>query len=341
SLLILLDNSRFPPPIEALTDNGIHLTAYGYRRAAEALAQGLGWQSHTWRLGIVRSGGIREGTYGVQVLEVKKDTNYATFTTINQQLETPPWLDNETPKALATPENRVQIIGLAPGKFDWKLDGYGMAITEGPQFEQAELLRQTIIKKNELFFHRWRPQNNTYLFLFRKHEQGQNAKEIPQFDPLIEEAEKKIAELRKPVKHVTEFIWSGAGAPPKAAKPSKAEEKPAAAQTPLPLPKLELEDGLEISLWAENPLLAKPIQMNFDARGRLWIASSSVYPQIQPGQVADDKILILEDTDNDGKADKTTVFADGLLIPTGVEPGNGGAYVGQSTELLFFKDTDG
>jgi putative heme-binding domain-containing protein len=110
---------------------------------------------------------------------------------------------------------------------------------------------------------------------------------------------------------------------------------------PLPLPELTLETGFEISVWAENPLLAKPIQMNFDPNGRLWVASSSVYPQISPGQSANDKILILEDTDGDGKADKSTVFADGLLIPTGIEPGDGGAYVGQSTELLHLKDTDG
>ena len=71
------------------------------------------------------------------------------------------------------------------------------------------------------------------------------------------------------------------------------------------------------------------------------MASSSVYPQIQPGQTANDKIIILEDTNHDGKADKSTVFADGLLIPTGIEPGNGGAYVANSTELLFFKDIDG
>src|SRR5262249_55252019 len=86
-------------------------------------------------------------------------------------------------------------------------------------------------------------------------------------------------------------------------------------------------DGFEFILSAAYPLLAKPIQMNFDPQGRLWVASSEVYPQIKPGEVANDKIVILEDTDGDGKADKTTVFADGLLIPTGVVPGDGGAYV--------------
>jgi glycosyltransferase involved in cell wall biosynthesis len=60
----------------------------------------------------------------------------------------------------------------------------------------AKELRKAVLKKNELFFHRWRPQNETYLFGFRKHEQGKNAAEVFQFDPLVEAEEKKIAELR-------------------------------------------------------------------------------------------------------------------------------------------------
>jgi putative heme-binding domain-containing protein len=115
---------------------------------------------------------------------------------------------------------------------------------------------------------------------------------------------------------------------------------------PEPDPELErrsfqVAEGFEVNLYAADPLLAKPIQMNFDAAGRLWVASSEVYPQIKPGQKANDKIIILEDTDGKGRANKTTVFADGLLIPTGVEPGDGGAYVANSTELLHLKDTDG
>lgn len=117
-------------------------------------------------------------------------------------------------------------------------------------------------------------------------------------------------------------------------------------EIPLPDPELERQsfqvaDGFEVSLYAADPLIAKPIQMNFDAAGRLWVASSEVYPQILPGQVANDRIVVLEDRDGDGQADKTSVFADGLLIPTGVEPGDGGAYVANSTELVHFRDTDG
>jgi putative heme-binding domain-containing protein len=111
------------------------------------------------------------------------------------------------------------------------------------------------------------------------------------------------------------------------------------AKIPDPDPELErktfiLPEGFEVNLFAADPLLAKPIQMNFDPQGRLWVASSEVYPQIKPGEKANDKIVILEDTKGVGKADKVTVFADGLLIPTGVEPGDGGAYVANSTELL-------
>ncbi len=104
---------------------------------------------------------------------------------------------------------------------------------------------------------------------------------------------------------------------------------------------LQVAEGFEVNLFAADPLLAKPIQMNFDVAGRLWVACSESYPQIKPGQKANDKIIILEDADGDGKADKTTVFADGLLIPTGLEPGDGGVYVGASTDLLHLSRPDG
>ena len=199
--------------------------------------------------------------------------------------------------------------------------------------EQTERLREAIVKKNELFFYRWRPQNETYLFGFRKQEQGRNAREIPMFDPLVQAEEEKIFELRKP-QAVDPRDRANSGT-------ERKSEKVQATRPSQPVPEFDVAPGFEVNLFAENPQLAKPIQMNFDPQGRLWIASSSVYPQIQPGQEANDKILVVEDTDGDGKADRSTVFAEGLLIPTGVAPGDGGVYVGQSTELLHFKDTDG
>lgn len=192
-----------------------------------------------------------------------------------------------------------------------------------------ETLRQAIQRKNEWFFHQSRPANHVYIFGFRKHEQGRNAVEIERFRPLIAAEEARIANLRKP------------GAAPVPEAPLALAKSPATAAPKQPYPEFKIADDLELTLWAENPLLQKPVQMNFDEKGRLWIASSELYPQIEPGQAANDKIIVLEDTTGSGRADKATVFADGLLIPTGVEVGDGGAYVAQSTELLHFRDTDG
>ena len=103
----------------------------------------------------------------------------------------------------------------------------------------------------------------------------------------------------------------------------------------------EVAEGYEIALWAAEPLVRKPLQINFDPQGRLWVASSTVYPQVRPGEVPDDTVSILEDRDADGVADAATVFASGLHMPTAVLPGDGGAYVANSIELLHLADTDG
>lgn len=108
------------------------------------------------------------------------------------------------------------------------------------------------------------------------------------------------------------------------------------------LASLEVAEGYEVNLFAADPLVSKPLQINFDPRGRMWVSSSTVYPQIRPGEVANDRVTILEDRDGDGRADGGTVFAEGLLMPTGVLPDDrGGAFVANSTELLSLTDTDG
>ena len=81
-----------------------------------------------------------------------------------------------------------------------------------------------------------------------------------------------------------------------------------------------LDEGLEINLFASDPMIAKPIGMNWDENGRLWVVSSRLYPHIKPGQRSDDKVVVLEDLDGDGVADKSTDFAKDLLIPTGIMP---------------------
>ncbi|MEZ6041006.1 MAG: hypothetical protein R3C20_10900 [Planctomycetaceae bacterium] len=99
-------------------------------------------------------------------------------------------------------------------------------------------------------------------------------------------------------------------------------------------------EGMAVRLYAdERHFLAKPIAMSWDERGRLWICETVDYPN-ELGTNRD-RIRICEDTDHDGKADKFTVFAEGLSIPTAIVIVRGGAVVQNGTETIYLKDTDG
>ena len=80
----------------------------------------------------------------------------------------------------------------------------------------------------------------------------------------------------------------------------------------------KVDPRFEVNLFAseeEFPEIACPIQMRWDSQGRMWVSCSTTYPHVYPGNEPDDKLVILEDTDGDGRADKSTVFADDLHIP--------------------------
>lgn len=105
--------------------------------------------------------------------------------------------------------------------------------------------------------------------------------------------------------------------------------------------KFVVPPGFEVRLFAAEPDVVNPVAMTWDERGRLWVLELYEYPLgAPPGQKGRDRIRILEDTDNDGRADKVTVFADGLNLATGLALGNGGVYVGQAPDLLFLQDTN-
>jgi len=111
------------------------------------------------------------------------------------------------------------------------------------------------------------------------------------------------------------------------------------------LNKLTVPPGYKIELFAsekEFTDLANPVQMSFDNKGRLWVATMPSYPHYKPGDSKpNDKLIILEDTDADGKADKQIVFAEGLHLPVGFEFAPEGVYVSQGTNLVLLTDTDG
>jgi putative membrane-bound dehydrogenase-like protein len=106
----------------------------------------------------------------------------------------------------------------------------------------------------------------------------------------------------------------------------------------------DVHEDFQVELVASEedfPELANPVALGFDNAGKLYVATMPCYPQWQPKTVLNDKILLLEDDNQDGRSDRCIVFADGLHQPTGFEFGQGGMYIAEQPDILFVKDTDG
>ncbi len=202
-------NATNPP---ALTDNGVHLTATGYRRAADLVRQSLGLAPNEWRVEISGVEGIIREPVGTRIEHMTATSRHRVVMTLrDDRLPDPPSPGDDTSAADPLVRRTLIVRDLAPGNYTLRIDeqpvatasaqawAAGVTIARGPEFDQAEALRQAVAEKNLTWFHRWRPQNETYLYGFRKYEQGQNAAEIPLFNPLIEKQERRIAELRVPV----------------------------------------------------------------------------------------------------------------------------------------------
>lgn len=103
---------------------------------------------------------------------------------------------------------------------------------------------------------------------------------------------------------------------------------------------MRVPEGFSVELVASEPDVVNPVAMHFDDRGRIWITESLEYPR-KPAGPGRDRVKILEDLDNDGRAEKVTIFADDLNIPTGVTTGYGGVWVLNAPDLLFFREENG
>ncbi|MEX0936897.1 MAG: PVC-type heme-binding CxxCH protein [Pirellulales bacterium] len=106
------------------------------------------------------------------------------------------------------------------------------------------------------------------------------------------------------------------------------------------LARMTVPEGFTVELVASEPDIVNPTAMTFDDRGRIWITESLEYPRKSAGK-GRDRVKILEDTTGDGRADKVTVFADDLNIPTGIAVGHGGVWVMNAPDLLFFREENG
>lgn len=102
-----------------------------------------------------------------------------------------------------------------------------------------------------------------------------------------------------------------------------------------------LPDGFNVTVFASEPDVRQPIAMALDDRGRVWIAEAYQYPERSEKGTGNDRILIFEDSDGDGRFDKSTVFAEGLNLISGLEVGFGGVWVGAAPYLMFIPDRDG
>lgn len=219
--------------------------------------------------------------------------------------------------------------------------------------ERLERIRQAVLEKNFYWYNRHRTVDGYSIFGGRadlKFVDGQTNREVMQRelevldvmtanrDPKIWAAARGLA-LDVADDNTPPFV------PVKTNKPGKGPngehlflggQEAIAAMT--------LAKGMKVNLVASEetfPELINPVQMSFDTKGRLWVAVWPTYPHWKPKEEMDDKLLIFEDDDNDGVADRCKVFADRLHNPTGFEFWGGGVFVAMAPDLLFLKDTDG
>ncbi|HRQ50387.1 MAG TPA: GDSL-type esterase/lipase family protein, partial [Agriterribacter sp.] len=206
-------------------------------------------------------------------------------------------------------------------------------------------LKKIIDQKNRQFYYLYRAVNSEYIVGRRKEPWVQ-----PPGGPISYPGE--LAKLSNMVTRLDSVVWAqskagDAGNYVKAGKilndtiqytpvDKAALKRPTTGQFILP-------EGYEINLFASEVdfSLTNPVKIAFDPKGRLWVADMSSYPQYLPGAQPNDKIIVLEDSNGDGTADKETIFADSLYMPTSMELGKGGIYVSQPPNILFMKDTDG
>ena len=207
--------------IDPLTENGIHPSEFGHWYFASVIDMDLRQtrKGPTWDVRInVRDEGASDKSSRTTVKLSESKRDHIRFETSDTTLPIPLPSGGVSDAVVWMGTRRtLRVNGLAPGNFALTIDGKpivtsdsgnwakGVPIELGPEFDQSEALRKVIVAKNLLYFYRWRPQNETYLFGFRKYEQGNNAREIPLFDPLVEAKEAEIAKLRMPSKHVYEL----------------------------------------------------------------------------------------------------------------------------------------
>ena len=209
--------------------------------------------------------------------------------------------------------------------------------------EPREDIRAVVVDKNRQFFRRFRPLNTFYYTGGRSATYGylDFLPAMRNFEMLVANREHRIWDLAQGNKVDPSIDDSNLPLLPETKQSRGANRWMSAVDE---MKSFEVDPRFEVTLFAgeeEFPDIAAPIQMRWDNQGRLWVSCSTTYPHVYPGNEPNDRLVVLEDTDGDGKADKSTVFADDLHIPLSFEFGDGGVYVSEEPHLTFLQDTDG
>lgn len=189
-----------------------------------------------------------------------------------------------------------------------------------------------------------RPKNGVLYYGVRKRPEERSA-EMPLYMKRIEKATALVHELaRKPGAKFADAPFIALAPLPPVTKPGY-NKGVGIVKPPAEMQKdLKVADGYSLNLFASEeqfPELRAPVQIAFDARGRLWVVTMPSFPHTVPGQPQEDKIIVLEDTDRDGKADKCTTFAGGFDALDGIAFTENGALIGEQSRHWLMRDTDG
>ena len=206
-----------------------------------------------------------------------------------------------------------------------------------------ENVRAMVIEKNRQFFRRYRPLNTFYYTGGRKGRYGylDFLPAMRNFEVMANNRDQSIWSIAKGERNDTSIDDSTV---PKMPETTQSRGGNKWMKSSEELKSFTIDPRFEVNCFASEedfPDIACPIQIRWDSKGRLWVACSTTYPHVYPGQEPKDKIVILEDTDGNGKADKSTVWADDLHIPLSFEFGNGGVFVSEEPDFSFLKDTNG
>lgn len=204
-------------------------------------------------------------------------------------------------------------------------------------------IRRAVVDKNRQYFRRYRPLNTFYYTGGRNQRYGylDFLPAMRNFDLMVSNREQRIWKMARGEPVGPQVDDSNVPPLPETEQSRGANRWVSSSDE---LKSFKIDPRFEVNLFASEeqfPDIAAPIQMRWDTKGRLWMSCSTTYPHVYPGNEPNDKLVILEDTDGDGRADKSSVFADDLHIPLSFEFGDGGVYVSEMPDLTFIKDTDG